>query len=323
MARRVVGDKKKAGIKVLVYGGTGTGKSCFGLTAPNSYAIDTESGLLWYEGEDITIGGKVYNNLKMINTTQNLDELEEDLDDLLEGNLEGIETLIIDSMTRFHDAITLACLADEEAKAKKIGKNPDTRSAYGQVKRITTKLQLSVITASAKGINVIEVCQEKEKEDEKTKVKSIVPACHSMCPYDADTILYFFTKDNPKTKEVEYYTRTIKDRSGATKKGDINQNATFDIWAEHINGRGKNLQTIDADFTKDFENTQKAVESDVEKIEELTNTIKDLIKKTSDKSAIKTKFAQLGIDVKNMASSDSKKLIEAKEYIEELISNQE
>lgn len=318
MARRIVGEKKKAGLKVLIYGNTGSGKSYFGLTAPNSYAIDTESGLLWYEGVDIEIAGKTYNNLKMINTTQSLDELEEDLDDLLEGNLEGIETLIIDSMTRFHDAITLSCLADAEAKAKKKGKEPDTRGAYGQVKRITTKLQLAIITASAKGIHIIEVCQEKQVEDENTKVKSIIPACHSMCPYDADTILHFYTKVNPKTKEIEYFAETLKDRSGATKKGDVNQNATFDLWYDHINKRGKNLKTVNVDFSKDFDATQNSVKDEIEQVEIIVEEIKGLIKTCENKGAIKDKFNELGVEAKAMSQAELKKLVEIRDYIKTL-----
>lgn len=317
MARRVVGNKVKAGLKVMAYGDTGSGKSFFGLTAPNSFAIDTESGLLWYEGEDIEIGGKTYNNLKMINTTQDLDELEQDLDDLLEGELEGIETIIIDSVSRFHDSITLACLADAEKKAKQNGKTVDTRGAYGVVKKITTKLQLALLTASAKGIHVIEVCQQKQIEDEKTKEKSIIPACHATVPYDMDIILYFQTKVNKQTKETEYFAITQKDRTGLTKKGQITQNATFDLWLDKINKRGATI-TSDMNFRKDFENTSKNVEDDINKAERLVAEIKEQIKAKTNKADIKKKLDEKGVDIKNMVATDVKILNEVLEYIKTL-----
>ena len=49
--------KTKIGGKFLTYGFTGEGKSYFGLTFPKIGAIDSETGLAFYEDTDIEING--------------------------------------------------------------------------------------------------------------------------------------------------------------------------------------------------------------------------------------------------------------------------
>ena len=69
-------SENKAGIKFLVYGKTGSGKSVFGLSFPKSVAIDTENGLTFYEGKDV---GK---NLIGILNTQSHKDVEAAFDEI-------------------------------------------------------------------------------------------------------------------------------------------------------------------------------------------------------------------------------------------------
>ena len=76
----------KIGGKFLVYGESGSGKSTFQLTFPKVACIDSEAGVAHYEGRDITLNnGNTYNNLILVDNTSDLDELESDLDDFLDG----------------------------------------------------------------------------------------------------------------------------------------------------------------------------------------------------------------------------------------------
>ena len=45
---REAGARKK-GLKMLVWGESGVGKSVFGLSFPNSLVLDSEDGIGWYE----------------------------------------------------------------------------------------------------------------------------------------------------------------------------------------------------------------------------------------------------------------------------------
>ena len=58
--------KTKIGGKFLVYGLSTEGKSYFGCTFPKIGAIDSETGLAFYEDSDIAINGKKYNNIVFI-----------------------------------------------------------------------------------------------------------------------------------------------------------------------------------------------------------------------------------------------------------------
>ena len=76
----------KIGGKFLSYGESGSGKSTFQLTFPKVACIDSETGIAHYEGKDIELNnGKTYNNLVMVDNTSDLDELESDLDDFING----------------------------------------------------------------------------------------------------------------------------------------------------------------------------------------------------------------------------------------------
>ena len=116
----------KIGGKFLVYGFSGEGKSYFGLTFPKIGAIDSETGLAFYEDTDIEINGKTYNNLAFVDTTSDLDELEEDLDNIIDGDVD-IETLLIDSETKFYNTMDIGATEAEEKKAKLNGKVVDAR----------------------------------------------------------------------------------------------------------------------------------------------------------------------------------------------------
>ena len=111
----------KIGGKFLSYGESGSGKSTFQLTFPKVACIDSETGVSHYEGREITLNnGNKYNNLLMVDNTSDLDELEEDLDCFINGDYEGeIETLSIDSETKFYNTLQVGAQEVEERRARK------------------------------------------------------------------------------------------------------------------------------------------------------------------------------------------------------------
>ena len=165
----------KIGGKFLSYGESGSGKSTFQLTFPKVACIDSETGIAHYEGKDIELNnGKTYNNLVMVDNTSDLDELESDLDDFINGEYDGqIETLSIDSETKFYNTMQIGATEVEERRARKKGGDVDDAGISvkhcGRIKIINMKLQQAKIDLSSKGTHVVSVAQEIELKDDDGK----------------------------------------------------------------------------------------------------------------------------------------------------------
>lgn len=309
MAFRKAGAKKIGG-KFLVYGYTGSGKSEFGCTFPKVGAIDSETGLAFYEGKDIHIGDKTYNNMVFVDTTADLDELEEDLDSVIDGDVE-IETLLIDSETKFYNTMDISCTEVVEKKAKASGKNVDTRAKWGMVKNINMKLQQAKISASSKGIHVVSTAQGVDVLDDNNKVVGRKPDAHKSLKFDYDVVLWFFSEKDKKTGEIKYYAEVEKDRTEVTKVGQIIENCTYDIWKPYFDKRN-GLETNGANFTTDLKKSVNSVVTESEKAEILAKEIKELIKEKSEnddnKPKIKTYLKDSGVDIKNLDLENIDKL---------------
>lgn len=312
--------KSKIGGKFLVYGKTHEGKSWFGLTFPNIASVDSEAGLAFEEGQDIIINGKAYNNLIAIDDTNDLDSLEEYLDDLIEGDLQ-CETFLIDSETKFYNSMDITCTEIEERKAKLNGKNVDTRAKWGRIKNLSMKFQQAKITASAKGIHIVSTAQAVELVDDQGKHLGWKADVHKQLPFDYDVILRFFTQTDKKTGEKKYFAEVEKDRTHATKVGDIIENCTYDIWKPIFDKRA-GLETLEADFSKDLKKSVNSALSQAEQSENLTKEIKQLIKKASKDKAnttkIKKKIDELDISVSSMETATPDVLKQLKNFIESL-----
>ena len=296
--------ENKIGGKFFAIGLPASGKSYFGLTFPNSACVDSECGLAFYEGKDIEIAGKKYNNVKLIDTTASLDDLEEALDSIIEGDLDGIDTLVIDSETKFYVAMDIGATEVEEKRAKVKSKEVDTRAKWGRVKQISTKLQQAKISASAKGVNIVSVAQAKEVKDDKTdKVIGYAPETHKSLPFDYDVVLRFFTEKDSKTGEFRYYAEVEKDRTGVTKKGQIIENCTYDLWKEALEGRtGDDFKTTN--YSKDLKDSVNSTMAEAELQDELSKTLMDKIKKAGSENseAIRNKIKELNINIKDLAN---------------------
>ena len=300
----------KVGGKFLAYGMSNEGKSSFGLTFPKIGAIDSETGLAFYENKDIEIGGKTYNNIEFIDTTADLDELEEDLESIIDGETD-IDTLLVDSETKFYNTMDIGATEAEEKKAKLAGKAVDTRAKWGRVKNINTKFQQAKISASAKGIHVVSTAQAKEVKDKDNEVIGYTYEAHKSLKFDYDVVLFFYTETDKKTKEIKYFAKVEKDRTGVTKVGEVIENCTYDIWSSYFEARN-GLKTTGANFTKDLKNSTQSVLNDSELSDKLAKDIKKIINSnktnTSVVKQIKKLADDLEIDIKSLDLEEPKKL---------------
>ena len=311
----------KIGGKFLATGESGSGKSCFAITFPKVGAIDSEVGLAHYEGKDIEIGGKMYNNIEFVDDTSDLDELESDLDEILDGDYDDkIETLVIDSETKFYNNMVNGATEDVEKKAKLAGKNADTRKMWSTVKMVNHKLQQAKITLSGIGKHIVSVAQGKWNKDEETKVETWKIEAHASLMFDYDTVLRFYTETDKKTKEVRHFAEVLKDRTNVTKKGDIIENCTYDVWKAYYDNMAKTGKSINVDYSKDLKTSTESVLTQVEKNDNMATEIKSLLKKLpSDKQReVKGMIDELGVDVKELSNAGEVNLSKLVTFIKSL-----
>lgn len=313
--------KTKIGGKFLVYGFSGEGKSFFGLTFPKIGAIDSETGLAFYEDTDIEINGKKYNNLAFVDTTSDLDELEEDLDNIIDGDVD-IDTLLIDSETKFYNTMDIGATEAEEKKAKLNGKAVDARSKWGRIKNINMKFQQAKITASAKGVHVVSTAQGLEITDDDTKkVIGYKPDAHKSLKFDYDVVLRFYVEEDKKTKDRRYFAEVVKDRTNVTKVGQVIENCTYDVWKSYFDKRN-GLATSGANFAKDLKKSTESVLNNAELSTKLAKDIKEFISQhkteTDILKQVKAIADNLTIDMKSLDLEEPNKLEELLSKIKDI-----
>ena len=276
----------KTGGKFLVYGATGTGKSLFGLTFPNSIAIDSEAGLAHYEGVPVSLNnGNTYNNLKFVDTTSDLDTLEEDLEDFVDIAEENkCQTLIVDSESKIYAGLQVAANEVEEKRARRKGKDANDVNisvlSWGRIKLINMRLQQTKIDLSSKGYHIVSVAQEQEiKDEDGKKILGYKPDCYKTLPYDYDIVCRFFNKK--ESDGIHYYAEIIKDRTNVTKVGDIVENPCYDIWKEYFDSRS-GLIVSETSYKRDMATSTESMEDKAEKSEELAAEFKEVLKSLKD-----------------------------------------
>lgn len=277
----------KIGGKFLSYGESGSGKSTFQLTFPKVACIDSETGVAHYEGRDITLNnGNTYNNLVMVDNTSDLDELEDDLDSFIDGEYDGqVDTLSIDSETKFYNTMQIGATEVEERRARKKGGDADDAGIsvkqWGRIKIINMKLQQAKIDLSSKGTHVVSVAQEVEiKDNDGKKVIGYKPDMHKSVKFDYDTILRHYTKKD-KDGNVTFWAEVIKDRTNVTKVGQQIENPCFDIWKDYYSSMN-NLKTNATSYKNDLKKSTESMVDKADKSEELAAQFKEILKSLKD-----------------------------------------
>lgn len=301
----------RIGGKFLSYGESGSGKSTFQLTFPKVACIDSETGIAHYEDREIELNnGNKYNNLVMVDNTSDLDELEEDLDAFIDGEYDGqIETLSIDSESKFYATMQIGATEVEERRARKKGGDVDDAGIsvkqWGRIKIINMKLQQAKIDLSSKGTHVVSVAQEVEiKDDDGKKVIGYKPDMHKSVKFDYDTILRHYIKKD-KDGNISFWAEVIKDRTGVTKVGQQIENPCFDIWAEYY-AKMNGLETNKTSYKKDLATSTESMVDEADKAEVLADEWKDLMKQLKEEknmdaiSKVNTLIKDKKIDVKKI-----------------------
>ena len=251
----------KKGLKVLVYGDTGTGKTVFALTFPKIVALDSEDGMGWYIGDS----KKSDENLEYVLSTQSYDELE-DLLDKLDLSTDEFETLVIDSETKIYENIQEALQTVEEERAMRKGRdildtNISVRS-WGKIKQLASRLQNAKVRLSSRGVNIVSFAHSADVMEDAgngTRIKvGERPDMAKKAPFDYDVVLRLYKENDKFLGEV------IKDRTGSTKPGEVIENPNYGVWKKRVEGKDNQGNTEVKDFNKDKDAAEKAYREEVD-----------------------------------------------------------
>ena len=285
----------KKGLKILVYGDTGTGKTSFALTFPKSLILDTEDGYEWYENTEKA------KNMAGIVRSQSFDDLDALLDQLDRDSSE-YSTFVIDSETKIYENLQEALLDVEERRARKkhrdeLDANISQRS-WGKIKQISLRLQNEKIRLASQGVNIVSVSQAADVMENSgdTMVKvGEKPDMHKKAKYDYDIKLRLFIKDG------KYYGEVEKDRTDTYSVGTVLENPSYDNWKDRVEGKENQGTTKDVNFTESVDKSKKAYENELKSEMSFEERVRDYAAELDD--AQKKEFVEKMIAIAGTAKA--------------------
>ncbi len=308
------------GGKVLVFGKQGTGKSTFVGTFPNINLVDTEDGQTYYLGKN--------KNIKGVMRTVSEKEVQETLDELNdEETLKTFDTIVIDSGTKLYENMQSAAYEVAENRARKQrNKGADidlddiniSQRDWGHIKRWNQQLATSYILFSEMGKWCVVTAHQKDEMRDATKVEKKalgvdkikigeIPDLAKKAEHDFDIVIQTFTEEN-EDGETIYKAKILKDRTQVTKRGDILENISFDIWRENWEDTKKYGVKTATNLNSSVEKDVKAMTSEMNASEDIVAEWKPLMKSITDSgntAAVKQINAFIkenNISVKNMTA---------------------
>jgi len=199
----------KNGIKVLVYGKGGIGKTKLMGTAPSPIILSCEGGLLTLEDEDIP-----YIDIESV------EDVYEAYDHVTGRKGKKYETICLDSISEIAEIV----LADHKKKVK------DPRQAYGlmademyDIVRMFRDIKKKNVVFSAKRMSV------DDADTGMTQYVASIPgkAVTNFLPYQFDEVFYMTFKDDDLDKKKRVlvtetsFENDAKDRSGKLNKYEV------------------------------------------------------------------------------------------------------
>lgn len=316
------------GGKVLVFGKQGTGKSTFVGTFPNINLVDTEDGQTYYLGKN--------KNIKGVMRTVSEKEVQETLDELNdEETLKTFDTIVIDSGTKLYENMQSAAYEVAESRARKQrSKGVDidlddiniSQRDWGHIKRWNQQLATSYILFSEMGKWCVVTAHQKDEMRDATKAEKKalgvdkikigeIPDLAKKAEHDFDIVIQTFTEETDEGETV-YKAKILKDRTGVTKRGDILENITFDIWKDNWEETKKYGVKTAINLNDSVGKDVKAMTAEINTAEDIVAEWKPIMKSLSE-SGNSTAVKQINafikdknINIKNMTAEDPNVLSE-------------
>jgi|GEM_PF-2370794 len=290
-------EKLCEGVRILVYGESGSGKTPFALTFPSQALIDADSSATFYKNNN--------QNILVMSTSVSAKAIMEDLSEL-EADSElfsQVNTIVIDSISRVYENLQHAALKVVENRAIKNQRMVEAEGLspkeWGIIKLVYDRLIGKLFEYSKMGKNIVIVAEGK---DEKEPVKqpdgtvtfvTVGTTYNSSkgAEYDFDVVLQF-----SKNKDGSSIARVIKDRTMTFTPNNVIEMATYEHWKDSIlqanTGRVRSreeIEKLDSVIDKDA-NEFKAGGG---KLEEIVTSIKEVARQKMKEGVPKDKLVAI------------------------------
>ena len=287
--------KRKKSLKILLFGGYGSGKTHFALKATPGYTLifDAESGADLFEGREgfdfdywLDDDGLKTASIKELNKA--IDYLQSD-----EGS-KKYKTFIIDPISDIWDSIQEQRSEYKDIKAKEKGKDVANRNEaelesfnvkdWGDMKRIYKGMMLRLKNLPQ---NVFLIAREKEISETKPDGSLIRTGEYT---YDAEKstghAVDFSIRLVFDEKTKKRWAQISKTRSDGLEMGQIIENPTFVLFEKVVNSMegGKNVSALSTQHENVF--------TEPEEMQKIKKEIVDLYGELADKESVKIKFKE-------------------------------
>lgn len=218
----------KQGLKILIYGSDGCGKSLVTLGFPKIAYIDSEAKISVYENNS-----KYNKNIEFIMDTNNYNKTIEAMKEII-SNKDSceIETIVIDSETNIYETMNVVMMEVEEERArKKAIKKGDSvefavndanvsQRAYGKIKNKYNSLKALRLQLSSMGINIITVAHLKELMDNNQNKIGETSDLRKGATHDYDVIIKCCKEKDIITQKFKFIAYIEKDTTETFELGE-------------------------------------------------------------------------------------------------------
>lgn len=227
-------EDKETGVKMLVYGQPGVGKTFFSSSAPKALFVDVEGGTLSIRNAGL--------NIDIVKVTKFADIFT--IHKFLHDGKHEYQTVIVDSLTELQKK-SLDGIIEEAYRKDPLKRDPDIAELRDWSKN-TAQLRKAVRYFRDLPMNVIFTALEKEVKDEQTGALRVGPDLTPKLQSDVAGYLDIIAHMSTKEKEDGILRQMLfqptgkymaKDRSG--KLGKVIKNPTFPMILDLIEGRTK------------------------------------------------------------------------------------
>lgn len=253
-------EKKSEGVTFLIYGESGSGKTPTGLSFPNQLLFDSDGGTKFYE--------EFNENILMESNTLVFKELNEDLDELDndEELLEQVQTINVDSVTRYHENMQHAALKVVEKRARENSRMLEgeglSPKEYGVMKLHYDRFFARMLTYAKQGKTLVFVAEQSDETENRSDGKGgtvnvkvgVKPNMPKGSKFDFDVVVNTYMKDGKSFGKIE------KDRTKTFNIGDVVEMPNYKHWADAI-ARAKQgtvrskdeIKTLDAQLDSEMD----------------------------------------------------------------------
>ncbi|MEK4006431.1 AAA family ATPase [Paenibacillus sp. FSL H3-0333] len=263
-------ENKREGVTFLWYGESATGKTPTGLSFPKQALFDSDGGTKFYD--------EYNDNILVESNTLVFKELNEDLDDLEnDDELFGeVETINIDSATRFHENMKHASLKVVEQRARKGGRLLEGEGLsfkeYGVMGLHYDRFFARLLTYVKQGKNLSYVAEQTDEKENRTDSQGnavsvkigVKPNLPAGSKFDFDVVVNTYIKDGKSYGKVE------KDRTKTFNIGDEIEMPNYKHWKDAI----AKAQTGRIRTKEEIGNFEDQLNKEAEGLNSVTDTAK-------------------------------------------------